>query len=141
LGCHSPHLVQLFGQKHPAPYQRIRNWDSKTRKFSKSNRDLIIYGLQAVFVVIAILCIMFVLQTLLFVGLLDYLTSGLPVVLLWLIPALVCIGVIITLRHVHDWPAAVEKIDKRIPKLEEKFRETGANISVEIFESSLKPVP
>jgi hypothetical protein len=72
--------------------------------------------------VIAILCIMFVLQTLLFVGppgLPDL--RNLPVVLLWLIPALVCIGVIITLRQVHDWPAAVEKIDKRIAKLEEKL--------------------
>ena len=106
---------------------RRRIEESETSKLkldniANSDRALIIQGFQALLGVIAIVCMMLALQALIFLGPPGLLAlRNLPLVFLWLVPTLVCVGVIITLQQVRDWPKAAEKIDKRIAKLKEKL--------------------
>jgi hypothetical protein len=76
---------------------------------------------------IAILCLMFAVQTGMFLHpepyaydiFVDY--RELAQILLWLIPALVCIGIAVSLQQIADHPKSMEKNERRIAKLKEKL--------------------
>jgi hypothetical protein len=99
----------------------------KLDNLARSDRALIIHGFQGVFLMIAMVCTLFALQTAFFIKppgeMVD--ARGLAQVLLWFLPALLCIGVFVGLQRVADYPKSIEKINDRITTLKNKLLGLG----------------
>lgn len=102
-------------------------YKEKLNNLAKSDRALIIYGFQGVFLMTAILCMIFALQTAFFIKPPDQMVDAreLAQVLLWLLPALICIGIFLGLQKVADYPKSAEEIEQKIAKLKNKFLGRG----------------
>jgi len=98
-------------------------YKEKLDNLAKSDRALIIYGFQAVFLMTAILCMILALQTAFFIKPPDRMVDAreLAQVLLWLLPALICIGIFLGLQKVADYPKSAEEIEQKIAKLKNKL--------------------
>lgn len=95
----------------------------KLDNLAKSDRALIIHGFQGVFAMIAILCMILALQSPFFMNrdpeFFDL--RGLGQLLLWFIPAFLCVAIVWSLQRVADYPKSLEKIDERIAKLRDRL--------------------
>lgn len=96
---------------------------NKIDTLAKSDRALIIYGFQGLFAIIAFGFLVLVFQEVLFVTVDPRLITIKQIgrFLLWLSPALVCMGFVWALQNVSDYPKSTEKLDERIAKLKDKL--------------------
>lgn len=99
-------------------------YKAKLDNLAKSDRALIIYGFQAVMLLTAFISVICALQTLLFLKppgeMVD--VRELVQVLLWLLLAVISIGIFLGFQRVADYPKSAQKLEERIEKLRNKLR-------------------
>ena len=88
---------------------------------ARSDRALITTAFQGVFGILALICIVVVLQIFFLFGPLMEPVTALAYILIWSLPTLLCMGIIRTLQDIRNHPQSLEKIEKRIMKLKNKF--------------------
>ena len=97
-------------------------YKANVNNLAKSDRALLIYGLEGLFGILALIILLFVVQMILPVTRSSSLNDGdIVLALLWLLPGLACIGAIMILHDVSQYPQSIEKIDNRITKLKNKM--------------------
>jgi uncharacterized membrane protein len=106
--------------------RRIRESEAEKVKLdnlAKSDRALIIYGFQSVFVVFALVFVVFGFQTLLATKKLGESLNGWEILQLgiWIMSCLLCIVAARSFQKIADHPKSLEKIDARIAKLKDKL--------------------
>jgi H+/gluconate symporter-like permease len=94
----------------------------KTRldNLAKSDRALLIAGFQAVLAVAAFICGIIVIQLLLLIRQTDVLGT-LVFMLLWLLPILVCAGIVKMLEDIRNHPESLGRIERQIKALKSKL--------------------
>lgn len=85
---------------------------------AKSDRALLIYGFQGLFALLGLMSLVFLIQSIFAIIRADL---NMVLILLWFTAGAVCIGVIMVLRDVSEYPESMEKIEKRITKLKNKL--------------------
>jgi hypothetical protein len=98
-------------------------YKANLNNLAKSDRALLIRGFEGVFALLCLMNVLFALQPML-----VHLYEGSPlnvmelaVIFLWLLGAIVSIGLLNLMRDVSEYPTSTERIDKIISKLKAKF--------------------
>jgi hypothetical protein len=95
-------------------------YKERLNNLARSDRALLITGLQAVLAVLACICGIVVIQFLLLFPQIGFVNT-LVHVLLWSLPILLCLGIAKMLQDIHDHPQSLEKIEKKITELKNKL--------------------
>jgi H+/gluconate symporter-like permease len=98
-------------------------YKANVNNLAKSDRALLIYGLQGLFAVLCLMACIFFMQVAFAIGRAGRLVDELDLVLmfLWLMVGIACVGVIVVLRDVSKYPESIDNIEKRITKLKNKL--------------------
>jgi len=98
-------------------------YKANVNNLAKSDRALLIYGLQGLFTLLGLMALIFFMQIWFAIERAGRLVDGLDLVLmfLWFLAGLVCVGVIVVLRDVSTYPESLDNIEKRITKLKNKL--------------------
>jgi len=98
-------------------------YKANVNNLAKSDRALLIYGLQGLFAVLCLMACIFFMQVAFAIGRAGRLVDELDLVLmfLWLLAGIACVGVVMVLRDVSKYPESIDNIEKRITKLKNKL--------------------
>ena len=97
-------------------------YKAEVSSLAKSDRALLIYGFEGLFALLGLMSLVFLIQIIFAVrraGMLDDLNMVL--IFLWFASGAVCIGGIMVLRDVNQYPESLERIEKKITKLKNKL--------------------
>jgi len=100
--------------------EETETYKANVNNLAKSDRALLIMAFQAVFLMVAVICCIVIIQLLFLFGKQEF-PFALICVLLWSLPVLVCFAVVKTLRDVHDYPQSLTTIEEKITKLKNKY--------------------
>ena len=102
-------------------------YKANVNNLAKSDRALLIYGLQGLFAVLCLMACIFFMQVAFAIGRAGRLVDELDLVLmfLWLLAGIACVGVVMVLRDVSKYPESIDNIEKRITKLKNKLLGRG----------------
>jgi hypothetical protein len=95
-------------------------YKARLDNLARSDRALLITGVQAVLAVLACICGIVVIQFLLLLRHIEFLNT-LVFVLLWLLPILLCMGIVKMLEDIQNHPQSLERIEKKTTKLKNKL--------------------
>jgi hypothetical protein len=97
-------------------------YKENVNNLAKSDRALLIYGLQGLFTLLGLMALTFFMQIVFANVRAGRLGDEWDMLLmfLWLLPGIVCVGVIVVLRDVRQYPESIDNIEKRITKLKSK---------------------
>ena len=102
--------------------EQTEAYKANVNNLAKSDRALLIYGFEGVFAVLGLISLVFLIQIIFAVIRVGKLNDlDMVLILLWFAAGAVCIGVIMVLRDVSQYPESMEKIEKRITKLKNKL--------------------
>jgi uncharacterized membrane protein YqjE len=98
-------------------------YKANVNNLAKSDRALLIYGLQGLFTLLGLMALIFFMQIVFANVRAGRLGDELDMVLmfLWLLAGIVCVGVIVVLRDVSQYPESIDNIEKKITKLKNKL--------------------
>lgn len=102
-------------------------YKANVNNLAKSDRALLIYGLQGLFTVLGLMALIFFMQVAFAIvraGRLDEL--DLVLMFLCLLAGIACVGVIVVFRDVSKYPESIDNIEKRITKLKNKLLGRGS---------------
>jgi hypothetical protein len=95
-------------------------YKARLDNLARSDRALLITGFQAVLTVLACICGIVAIQIFLLFWEMLLLTT-LVYVLLWLLPILLCVGIVKMLEDIQNHPQSLDIIEKRITELKNKL--------------------
>ena len=97
-------------------------YKENVNNLAKSDRALLIYGFQGLFTLLGLMALIFFMQIVFASVRAGRLGDEWDMLLMfsWLLPGLLCIGVVLVLRDVSQYPKSIENIEKRITKLKSK---------------------
>ena len=99
-------------------------YKANVNNLAKSDRALLIYGLQGLFTILGLMALIFFMQiAIVRAGRSDELDMVL--MFLWLLAGVACVGVILVLRDVSKYPESIDNIEKRITKLKSRLLGRG----------------
>ena len=126
-------VIQRYWSNHSIKSMKRRieqneAYKANVNNLAKSDRDLLIYGLQGLFTVLCLMACIFFMQIAVAIKRAGRLVDEWDLVLmfLWLLPGLLCIGVILLLRDVSKYPESIDNIEKRITELKNKLLRRGS---------------
>ena len=108
--------------------QQNEAYKANVNNLAKSDRALLIYGLQGLFAVLCLMACIFFMQIAFAIVRADTLLDEWYMVLmfLWFLAGIACVGVIVVLRDVRQYPESIDNIEKRITKLKNKLLGRGS---------------
>jgi hypothetical protein len=125
--------IQRYWSNHSIKSMKRRiekeeSYKANVNNLAKSDRALLIYGLQGLFVVLCLMACIFFMQAVFASVRAGRLVDELDLVLLffWFLVGIVCVGIIVVLRDVRQYPESIDNIETRITKLKNKFLGRGS---------------
>jgi uncharacterized membrane protein YqjE len=120
--------IQRYWSNHSIKSMKRRiekeeSYKANVNNLAKSDRALLIYGLQGLFTLLGLMALIFFMEIVFASIRAGRLGDELDMVLmfLWLLAGIVCVGVIVVLRDVKQYPESIDNIEKRITKLKNKL--------------------
>jgi NADH:ubiquinone oxidoreductase subunit 3 (subunit A) len=97
-------------------------YKAELTNLAKSDRALLITSFQSVFLIIMLLCVIFMVETTLLLSRPGVVNSeGLALLAIWLLPIIGCFAIVRMLQQVANYPKSIEKIEAKITELKNKL--------------------